>query len=192
MANVHPGGAMPAAEVVEASRAFMVAARRMNTLYELSAEYQRLLDLLEDPEADETALEAELDAVADRLVLKAEAIGGLITHLNHIGEARRVEARRLTDRARADEAHAERLRDYLFRHMQAINVSRLETTRFTIAIRINPPAVEVLDEALVPSEFVREVVTTSIDKRAILEHVKADGEIPPGIDIVRRQRLEVR
>jgi hypothetical protein len=172
----------------------MAASRQMNTLYELSAEYLHILDLLEDPDADQDALEHELDAVAGRLALKAEAIGGLITHLDYIAEARRAEYRRLRERAQADERHAQQLRDYLFRHMQEIGTERIETARFTFSVRTNPPAVEITDLELVPSEFIRPHVLDEFDvmKTVIKDHWKETGEIPAGVEIVQRQRLVIR
>jgi hypothetical protein len=195
MTHYSSGTGTPSTEaIIEASRAFMAAARQTSTLYELTAEYTRILDVLEDPEANADALELELDAIAGLITRKAENIGGLISHLEHIAEARRVEYRRLRERAQADEAHAQRLRDYLFRHMQELGSPRIETARFTFSIRTNPPAVEIVDLALVPEAFIKPRVVTAEDvsKTAIKDAWKDTGEIPPGVDIVRRQRLEIR
>jgi hypothetical protein len=78
------------------------------------------------------------------------------------------------------------------RHLQAVGTEKTETDRFTVAIRANPPSVEVLEPTLVPAEFIRTVTTMSVDKRAILELLKTTGEVPEGIEIVRKQRLEIR
>jgi hypothetical protein len=175
---------------LEASRAFMQVAQKTTTLYELSADFLRVLGALES-DADED-LEIELDQIAGQIAQKAEAIGGLVAQLDGMAKMRKAEAQRLRDRASADERHAARLREYLLRHMQEIGTERIDTARFTVAIRQNPPAVEVLEELLVPDDFKREVTTVSVDKRAILDHFKAQGEIVPGVEIVRRQRLDIR
>jgi hypothetical protein len=193
--QLQPDTGTPSTEaILEASRAFMAASRQMNTLYELSGEYLHILDLLEDPDADQDALERELDAVAGRLALKAEAIGGLITHLEYIAEARRAEYRRLRERAQADEHHAQQLRDYLLRHMLEIGTERIETARFTFSVRTNPPAVEIVELNEVPEEFIRPHVLSEDDviKTAIKDHWKKTGEIPAGVEIVHRQRLGIR
>jgi hypothetical protein len=190
MPEAKPGEAM-SATVIEASRAYMAAAQRTNTLYELSADYMRILDLLESGQDDAT-LEVELDQVAGLITHKAEAIAGLIAHLNGIGGMRRAEAERLRTRAQTDERKAERLKAYLLKHMQFLGSERIETTRFTLTVRANPPAVEVLEQALVPEEYIRTVTTTSVDKRAILDQFKKDGDIPPGVEIVRGTRLDIR
>jgi hypothetical protein len=174
------------------SREFVAAAQRATTLYELSEAYVRVLDLLEDPEADQELLALELDQVAGAITAKAEAIAGLVAHLDGLASIRKAEAQRLKDRATSDEHKAARLRAYLLGHMQAIGTERIETARFTISVRLNPPAVSVLAEPLVPAEFLRTVTTTSVDKRAILDAFKRDGVIPEGTDITRSQRVEIR
>jgi len=190
-----PGKTAPFSEaIIEASRAFMAAAHRTNTLYELSEDYLRLLDLLEDPESDEQALEVELDHISGLIAQKAEAIAGLVAHIEGLADARHAEAKRLDERARADERHAQRLRDYVLRHMQAIGSERIETLRFTLQVRTNPPAVEVLEDLLIPEEFWRipPPPPPAVDKRAILDHFKQTGEIPQGVEVVRRKRLDIR
>jgi len=188
MATRVPGGAVPSVE--QASRDFMEIAARSNTLYQLSDDYLRILAALEE-EADEV-LEAELGRIAGQITHKAEAIAGLVVQLDGMAALRRDEAKRLLARAEADERHAERLRRYLMTHMALIGSERIDTARFTVAVRDNPPAVEVLDQDQVPAEFRRVVTRISVDKRAILEHFKATGEIVDGIEIMHRRRIDIR
>jgi hypothetical protein len=46
-------------------------APRSTPLYELASDYVRVLDLLDDPDADPAALEAELDQIAGKITHKA-------------------------------------------------------------------------------------------------------------------------
>jgi hypothetical protein len=179
------------AAVIDASRSFMAVAERQNTLYDLSSDYVQILDLLESGEDDET-LELELNRVAGKIANKAEAIAGLVAHLNGIAGMRRAEAERLRNRAQSDERQAERLKGYLLKNMRTIGQERIETARFTLSIRQNPPAVNVLEEMLIPDEYIKKVLTTSVDKRAILEHVKATGEVVPGVELTRGTRLDIK
>jgi len=176
-------------QALDASRDFMAAAQRSSTLYELSADYLRVLDALEDGDAD---LEVELDRIAGEITHKAESIAGLVAQLDGMAAMRKAEAQRLRDRATADEHHAARLRQYLLVHMQAIGTERIDTARFTVSVRQNPPAVEITDEMQVPDEFRRTVTTVSVDKKSILEHLKSTGEIPPGVEVSRRARVDIR
>jgi hypothetical protein len=167
-------------------------AERSTTLYNLASEYLRILDLLEDPEADADALERELDGLAGQITHKAEAIAGLIRQCEGMASMRKSEADRMRDLAAADQRHADRLRDYVLRHMQALGSERIDTARFRLSLRTNPPSVHVLEELLVPDDYKRVVTTVSVDKRAILENLKTTGEIVPGVEVIRGQRLEIR
>lgn len=183
------GEAVPA---LEASRAFMAVADRSTTLYNLSADYLLILDLLEDPMAEAEVLESELDNLAGLITHKAEAIGGLIRQLESMSAMRKAEADRMRDLAAANARDAERLRDYVLRHMQALGSDRIDTARFRLSLRTNPPAVQVLEEQLIPPKYIRLVTTTSVDKKAILEQFKASGEVVPGVNITHSTRLEIR
>ena len=170
----------------------MTIVERSNTLYALAAEYLDVLALLEDPDADADALEQQLDGIAGLLTQKADNIAALVQHIEGMAAMRKAEADRMRDLAVQDQKRAERLRSYLLRHMQALGSERIDTARFKISVRTNPPSVQVVNEVLVPAQFIREVVTVSVDKRAIMEQVKTTGEIPAGIDITRSTRLDVK
>ena len=172
----------------------MTVVERNTTLYALSAQYLDVLALLEDTDADADAdaLEQQLDGIAGLLTQKADNIAALVQHIEGMAAMRKAEADRMRDLAVQDQKRAERLRSYLLRHMQALGTEKIDTARFKISVRTNPPSVQVVNEVLVPAQFIREVVTVSVDKRAIMEQVKTTGEIPAGIDITRSVRLDVR
>lgn len=167
-------------------------AERTPTLYAMTDEYLAILDRLEEPETDAQALEEYLDALAGQITHKAEAIAGLVKQCEGMAAMRKGEADRMRDLAAADQRHADRLRDYLLRHMQALGSERIDTARFRLSLRQNPPAVHVLEELLVPAEYIRTVTTTSVDKRAVLDAYKATGELINGIEITRSTRLDIR
>lgn len=140
------------------------AARRSTSLYSLSADYLEILDLLEDADAD------------------AE---GFAVYLS--GKVTPEEARSRANMSAETQAATERLRAYLLRNLQSV-----DTPRFRISVRTNPPSVAVLEQMLVPAEYLRTVTTTTVDKRAVLEALKTTGEVVPGVEITRTQRLEIR
>lgn len=164
-------------------------------LYSLTAEYLAVLELLDldTLEAEDAqTLELALDSIAGKISEKAEAIAGLVKQFEGMAELRAAEAKRMKALADADDKRAARLRDYLLRHLQAIGTEKVETPRFRISVRQNPPSVEVYDQSQIPEEFLRLVTTTSVDKRAILDELKTSGVIVPGVDVVRGLRLDIR
>lgn len=169
----------------------MRAADRLPTLYELSDEFVRVLELFE-ADADDSEIGAYLNQIAGAITHKAESIAGLIKQMEGMAAMRKAEADRMLARSKADQARADWLRDYVFRHMRLLEQERIDTARFTLIVRTNPPAIEIFDASAVPSDFTRTVINVSVDKKAILAHVEATGEVVPGVEIVRRQRLEIR
>jgi hypothetical protein len=179
-------------DLERASRAFVQAAERSTTLYALSEEYIQLVDLLEDPDIDPHLVEQELDRISGAIKEKAEAIAGLVRWYEGLAELRRIESKRMAETVGGFERQAERLRAYVLRHMQATGITRIDTARFTLSVRQNPPRVEVLEAMLVPEEFKRTKVVVDVDKRAVLEHTKLTGEVVAGTEIVRAERLDIR
>lgn len=179
-------------DIEQASRAFMHTAERLPTLYSLSSEFERLVDLLEDPDADPTEVDAELQRVAGDIKRKAYGVAVVIRQLEGLAELQKSESQRLAAKAKAAQGHADRLRDYARQCMHQIGEERLETGSFTLAIRTNPPSVVVLDATAVPTDYQRTKVIVDVDKRAILEHTKQTGEVVPGTEIVRGTRLDIR
>lgn len=179
-------------DIQEASKDFMRAAERSTTLYALSEDYLVLVDMLEDPDVDPQLVEQELDRITGEIAHKAEAISGLVRWYEGLADLRRAEAKRMADSVAAYDRQAERLRAYLLQHMKATGMSRIDTARFTVSIRLNPPRVEVLEPMMVPHEFQREKIIIETDKTRIREHWKTTGEVVAGVEIVRGERLDIR
>jgi hypothetical protein len=179
-------------QIIAMTRAFNNASERLPVLWQLAQEWDRLLSLLEDLESDQDAIQLELQRVAGDIRAKGHGLAIVLQGLGRLADWQRAEGQRLMAKARANEAHAERLKTYALSCMQALGIERLETGAHTLSVRLNPPAVQVVDETAVPNEFVRTVITTSVDKRAVLTHVKQTGEIPAGVTIERGERLEIR
>lgn len=182
----------PAQDMRTAEAGFLRAAERLPVLWRLSEEFNNLIALLEDPEADPVEVEAEMQRVAGDIRVKAGGVAVVIRALEGLSEFQKAEGQRLSAKAKATQGHADRLRDYAKRCLAEIGEERIETGTFTLAIRVNPPSVEVLDAAAVPNEYQRTKIEVSVDKRAILEAFKKDGEIVPGTQVVRTDRLEIR
>lgn len=197
---------------IEASRQFTIAAEKVKlpTFYQLSEEWDRLVWLLEDPTTDEAEIQAELQRVAGDIRNKAHGLAVVVQALEKLAERQRFEAdqqklevERLSDKARATEARAQRLKNYGLACMDAIGERRIETGVFTLARRLNNPKVDVVDESAIPDDYWRQPVPPKeIDRVAILEHWRAtggksisegviDGECVPGTAVVRTPRLAI-
>jgi hypothetical protein len=176
---------------IEASRQFMVAAEKVRPLYALSDTFNRLIDLIEDPQADQEALEAELAAVTRDIQTKAFGIAEIIRDRERLAADLKLEEDKLAVRRKRALGLVERLKEYALQEMHVMGLERLDFGVHALSVALNPPAVTVLDPAAVPHEYERTKITIDVDKRAILDHFRATGEIVPGVDITRGERLSI-
>ena len=167
----------------------------MTTLYDVTGEYLAAWEALDEAADDESVQSAlaALSNVQEKLALKAEKVAAVMREFEVRAEARKAESTRLAALSMRDQARADWLREYLKQQLVASGLDKIETTRFRMTLRSNPPSVNVVDAARVPSEFQRTTITTSVDKRAVLDAWKRDGWIVPGCELVTdAKRIEVK
>ncbi|HEY3499288.1 MAG TPA: siphovirus Gp157 family protein [Polyangiaceae bacterium] len=160
----------------------------MGRLHELTAELHELQELAEDGADVATAIER----VSGDLRTKATGIVFVIRNLESDAAACEAEAKRMAERAKARANAAERLKSYVLGTMQNHGVLRIESHTVTLSVAQCPERVEVDDESALPPEFVREKVTKSPDKAAIMAAYKKHGEVVPGTHVVRGTRLAIK
>lgn len=160
----------------------------MASLYELSAEYEQLLDLYDAAETDEERAEIldRIDAVDGDLTVKAE----IYAKISRIKKAEVVaydnEIKRLTKNKQASSNCAERMDSRICECMSRLGLTEIVTPIGKWRWRQNDWSVLVQNEDAVPQEF-RKPQPDKIDKLAIKQHFKQTGEIVPGVDMQRTE-----
>ena len=71
--------------------------------------------------------------------------------------------------------------------MQELSLEKIETSLGTITVASNPPSVEIFDESIIPAEYIKEKVTTQIDKTAIKNAIK-EGKRVAGATLVENKK----
>ena len=182
------------------------------TLYELSDNYLTALDHLTDPEADipPEAVTDTLESLQLDLTEKATNVAAFARNLEATAKAIKEAEQAMARRRRTLENRARWIRDYLRGNMEATGITKIESPWFVLAIRRNPPAVEVIDESSLPDDAVtvtlemerasynraREhidgyrIIGTKVDKSGIKARLKA-GEGIDGARLVRTTRLQI-
>lgn len=165
----------------------------MATLYELSSEYARLMGELEFAETDEQREEiyAAIFAIDGDLADKADAYARIMRNKAGEAEMYKAEKQRFERLQRAAENAVERMKQRMYDSMRQTDTLEIPTPIGKWRRQLNNPSVEILDEAAVPAEF-RIPQPDKIDKRAILDHYKATGELVDGVDIVRTEGVRFR
>lgn len=158
-------------------------------LYELSNKYNELIAYMEETDQlDE--LKDTLDSIEYAFDSKVESIAKLIKAKDAERQAIEDEIKRL--KARADKIGKETdwLTNYIQTEMEHTGRDKVKSALFNISLNLNPPAVNVIDESVIPSKLFTVKVTRNLDKRGIMERLK-NGEKIPGVELIQRKHLKI-
>lgn len=159
----------------------------MMKLYELTDNYLRLQELLEENKTE--AVMDTLDAITDGFHDKAENIAKIIKSLAADAEMAGTEAKRLLKRKQALENNVQKLKIYLQTEMERMEIRKINSTLFTIQIQKNPVSVEIVDDSLLQAFFLLQ--EPKIDKKRIAEILKS-GEEVKGARLVESESIRIR
>jgi hypothetical protein len=161
-------------------------------LFELTAERLALQNKLLELNFDEQTILDTLEGESTELQAKIENYGFVISNMESFGDAMKAEETRMADRRKAHETKVSRIKAWLLENMQACQISKIECTAFTIAVRTNPPKVVIDHEGSLPCElFVyHPAPEPTPDKKAIAAALK-DVDVP-GAHLEQGVRLEIK
>lgn len=165
----------------------------MAALYELAHDYRTAAERLADLDLDEQTLTDTLEGLSGELEVKATNTAMLIRNIEASAIAIKEAESQMAARRKALENRAARIKDYLLANMMVAGIQKIECPYFKLAVRDNPPAVEVYEPGLIPAAFMTQAPPPppSIDKAAIKEAIKA-GQDVPGCKLTVGKRLEIR
>lgn len=157
-------------------------------LYNLVGQYAQLVNMAD--ELDPQVLSDTLEGIADMIEDKAENIAYVIKSIEADVKVLKEEENRLKERRTALENKVASMKQYLFEQLSAAGIDKVKRPKITVSIANNPVSVDVLEEALIPGDyFVQQA--PAINKKAILEQLKAGEEIP-GCGIKQSKSLRIR
>jgi hypothetical protein len=156
-------------------------------LYEITNEILRRVNDIDD-ELDGSVL----DGLVDEFGKKVEGCAHVIRNLTAEAKALREEATNLVTKAAIAEVRVDWLKGYIKAEMERAGMDKVKAGLFDVSVRDNPPSVEVLDASAIPVEYVHETVYTTIDKKAIVAHLRETGEVVGGVRIVVGKHVRIR
>ena len=157
-------------------------------LYELSNSFTQLLEMADV--MDQEVFQDTLQAIEEELESKVENTAKLIRCLEADAKAIKEEEQRLETRRKSIENKIGHIKEYLFNQLTVAGLDKVKRPTITISIQLNNPAVEILDESLIPSDYIIPQ-PSKIDKKAILTALK-DGLIVDGCDLKREKGLRIK
>lgn len=157
-------------------------------MYELTEMYRELQAALENEEVTPEEVADTFDAINDAITVKVDALSAI--YLEAQGDEVKIDReigrlRKLKERAGRTK---ERVANIAANFLTTMGKDKAKGDQFTFKRRKFPPRVVVADEKLLPKEYIKEKITTSIDKIAIKKALQS-GEEVTGASLEQRQGI---
>lgn len=158
-------------------------------LYEIKNDLREVLDLVSNEESGELYTDT-LESLQLEFEDKAEGVALYIKELNAEAEAIKAEENVLSERRKAKENKAEKLKQYLSNNMMEVGVKKIDTSKVALSFR-KSTAVSITNEKDIPEAYTEIVKTAKIDKKAIGDAIKS-GQVVPGAELVENMNLQIK
>lgn len=162
----------------------------MGKLYEISDRYRNIQELLDNPDLPEVDILQALNKIDEEFDTKVENIAKLISSLNSDIDGIKKEIKRLQVRKNVMEHRADDLKNYIYEHMKLLKKQKIKGKLFTLSIRKTSPAVDIVEEEVIPKKYWKPQPDV-LDKKSILDELKNNMEIP-GVKIKQGTALSIR
>jgi len=164
----------------------------MTALHFLAAEYRSTALALADLDLPPEAVRDTLEGISGDLEHKAQNVALMARSLEADAAAVKQWAKDANERAKALQARADSLRDYLARCMLDCGIEKITGPGVSLSFRASS-AVVIDEPALIPVEFLRTPPPPAPepDKTAIAAAIKAGREVP-GAHVEQRKSLQVK
>lgn len=163
-------------------------------LYELTADYLALMEMMEDPEVDPQVLADTMEAIEGELELKAENYAKVIRNMEGSIAAIDMEQDRLAAKKAVLKGNVKRLKDNLQESMIATGKRKFKTDLFSFNIQKNggkaPVILDVKDTSELPDDLVR--IKEEPDLDAIRQLIEKEGSCRYAHLGLRGESLRIR
>jgi hypothetical protein len=162
----------------------------MSSIYQLTVEAQEIASLLSEGELTEEVNEI-LVINQDLLQKKAIDYGFVIKSFESDVSIIDEEIKRLNAIKSIRNNGIDRMKSALLHAMQVYQIEKIQSATINLSIRNNPESVDLINEYLIPKEFIKEKVTESIDKVRIKKALQ-NGEEVPGALLTRTKSIQIK
>lgn len=160
----------------------------MPSLYNLSAEYQKLLEKEEYTAVDLMEIDKLHDTIQDRIVYYANIIQDLRADLAGVKSA--IES--AVDKKQRIQTNINRLEEYITATMISSNITLVDNSPFfDVKMRNNPVSVDDYAPTEIPEKYWVKKEEFQLDKNKVKEDIESGVEIP-GVRLQRKVSLQIK
>lgn len=165
----------------------------MASIYELTDDFLRIQEMMEDPELDPQTLADTFEAVDGELELKAESYAKVMKNLEGDIVAIKAEIDRLTSKKKAIENNIKNMKATLQGVMEATGKTKFKTDLFSFGIQKNAPSVviDVEDVRDIPEDYLK-FKEPEVDKTAIKAAINDGVDLSGIAHLEQSQSLRIR
>ena len=146
------------------------------TLYEMEQRYRSFLDMAEEGELSEEALQDMREYLLTDIAEKLEGYGCVLKQLQADAEAVKAEKLRLAGKQASLEKNIDRLRETMKDAMLLTDQRKVKTALFTFSTTTRLKTIVDVEESKIPPQWQK--VTIKADTKGIEEYLKAGHEVP--------------
>lgn len=156
----------------------------MGRLYEITQEFMEFQKQLEEMDLDDQTFADTLDSAMFSIEVKVENIIKHMRTLEALAEAKKTEAKKLSESAASDLKKVEWFKQYMADNLQKAGINKLQAGVFALSFRKGSEVVEV-DEEKLPEDFWIPQPPKPESKTELKKMLKNGLEIP-GVSLVRK------
>ncbi len=163
----------------------------MSTLYEITGDYLRLLEMLEEEEnIDPQAFKDTLEGIEGEFEIKADGYARVLKELNAEADKYNAEIQHMAARRDSINNRGKMLKQHLYDSMKATGKLKFKTDLFSFGIQKNGgwQPMEILPDVTIPDEYCRK----EPDNAKIREALKNGAELPFAVLKERGEHLSIR
>lgn len=159
----------------------------MASLYQLQGAYAQIQQMIEEGAED---LQDTLESIEGALEEKLESYAMVIRNIESDVEGLKAEEKRLAERRKTMESGIKRMKENMQNAMSSTGEKKIKGEKFTFTVQKNPPSLNIVDDKVIPDEFITIETVRNIDKKALL--AKAKEQEVPGVEIKQGESLRIR
>ena len=145
-------------------------------IYELKENWKKIADMLYEEDIDEQCVLDTLESIEGDIEDKADSYAKIIKEFEALRDARKAEAKRLTESASALDNRIKFLKGNLFNVMKETGKTKFNTELFSFNICKNGGKQALTIDGEVPEEFTKVIIENDTDK---IRQAIEDGENLP-------------
>ena len=161
------------------------------TLYEITGDYLRLLEMMEDQDTvmDTQVLADILDAIEGEFEIKSDGYARVIRELEADAQKYETEIRRMQGRMEVIKNRTKMIKNHLFDSMKATGKLKFKTDLFSFSIQKNGglQPLEIVSDMEIPDEYCRK----EPDNTKIRDALKDGKELPFAVLKERGEHLSI-